>query len=146
MKMMIAGLLLVAATQTTQDRFRLFNECEPMDLLVILEDDAAGLGLTEGRVRTLAESRLRAARLFSDETVTYLLVYVNVAGRAFSLAVEYRKLVYDAASQELGLSTTWSDGATGTHGGGGTFIVQSLSEALDGFVLEYLRVNEDACR
>ena len=46
------------------DRFRLFNECRPMRLVVEeYDNDApAAIGLTEARIRTLAESRLRAAR------------------------------------------------------------------------------------
>ena len=46
------------------DRFRLFNECRPMRLVVEEYDNdaTAAIGLTEARIRTLAESRLRAAR------------------------------------------------------------------------------------
>ena len=46
------------------DRFRLFNECRPMRLVVEeYDNDApAAIWLTEARIRTLAESRLRAAR------------------------------------------------------------------------------------
>ena len=91
------------------DRFKLFNECGPMHLVVEDYGDAgwADIGLTVDRIQTMAESRLRAARL------------------------------YDA--------TTWHIGAAGTHSGDARFILQGLSEALDRFILEYLRVNEDAC-
>ena len=66
---MIAGLLLLAAFQEGSDRlahFQLFNACRPTYLVVEgLPPDAAAISLTPERVITLAESRLRAARLFS---------------------------------------------------------------------------------
>ena len=49
------------------DRFQLFNECGPMNLLVEDYKDHAGwadIGLTVDRLQTMAESRLRAARLY----------------------------------------------------------------------------------
>ena len=33
-------------------------------------------------------------------------------------------------------------GATGTHGGSGTYILQSLSKYIDQFIVDYLRVND----
>ena len=32
------------------------------------------------------------------------------------------------------------------HGGEASFLLQNLSESLDAFVLDYLRVNESACK
>ena len=130
------------------DRFKLFNECGPMDLLVAdYKDDAdwADIGLTVDRIQTMAESRLRAARLYDAPALPYLYVDVNAAGRSYSLSVEYKKVVYDRVSDETNYATTWSAGSTGTHGGDAGFILQGLSEDLDRFILEYLRVNEDAC-
>ena len=44
------------------DCFDLFDGCEPIDLLIEnLSENAAEIGLTEERIQTLAESRLRAA-------------------------------------------------------------------------------------
>ena len=40
---------------------------------------------------------------------------------------------------------TWDLGATGTHGGDAGYVLQTLSEFVDTFVVEYLRVNEAAC-
>ena len=43
-------------------------------------------------------------------------------------------------------ATTWERGETlGQHGGDAGFIMQALSEDLDLFILEYLRVNEGYC-
>ena len=70
MRIRIIWLVLLAAavwpghaTAQGSDRFKLFNECRPMELVVEDYDDdpdAATIGLTAARIRTLAESRLRA--------------------------------------------------------------------------------------
>ena len=53
------------------DRFQLFNECRPIDL-VVADYGVSGrsgwtnIGLTMDRIQTMAESRLRAGRLYFD--------------------------------------------------------------------------------
>ena len=110
-------------------------------------DDAdwADMGLTVDRLQTIAESRLRAARLYDATALAYLYVNVNVNGRSFSARVQYYKVLYDGVSGETNYAMTWNVSSTGTHGGDAGFILQGLSEHLDSFILEYLRVNEDAC-
>ena len=130
------------------DRFQLFNECGPMKLAVTQYKDNAAwadIGLTVDRLQTMAESRLRAARLYDARALPYLYVNVNVVGRGFSWGMDYKKLVYDAVSDETFYATTWNIGSAGTHGRDAGFILQGLSEHLDRFILEYLRVNEHAC-
>ena len=70
----------------------------------------------------------------------------HVEARGFSLSVEYKKLLYDAVSGETSYATTGEIGGAGSHGGDAGFILQGLSEYLDGFILDYLRVNESACK
>ena len=147
------GLLALAmATAPVQDvtdfdRFQLFNNCEPMGLVVgIHPDGAADIDLTEERVQFAVESRLRGARLFkSDPDVDYLFLSVNVVGAGFSVLLKYNKKLLDPASGIVGVSATWDNGKTGTHGGSAEFVVSSLSGLLDKFLTEYLRVNESAC-
>ena len=130
------------------DRFNLFNECGPMNLVIEEyqgDTDWSDIGLTVDRIQTMAESRLRAARLYDATALAYLYVNVNVLGRAFSLRVEYSKVLYDGVSGETNYARTWDIDSAGTHGGDAGFILQGLSEYLDRFILEYLRVNEDAC-
>ena len=49
-----------------------------------------------------------------------------------------------------GSAVTWRGAeSTGLHGGGdsgGNFILASVSEKVDAFLVEYLRANEEACR
>ena len=131
---------------TNFERFQLWNDCRPVELLVEhLSDDAAKIGLTRDRVETLTRSRLRAARIYTDETEAYLQANITVVGSSFNIKTKFRKLVTDRASTELFFATTWELGSTGTHGQDAGFILQGLSEYVDGFIDEYLRVNEEAC-
>ena len=98
------------------DRFQLFNECGPMRLLVEDEADWADIGLTVDRLQTMAESRLRAARLYDATALTVLYVNVNVAGRGYSQDVNYSKLVYVKRPQ---FSWTLIRGESNVQGGGG---------------------------
>ena len=61
------------------------------------------------------------------------------------MRLEFNKRVSDSLSGESFFTGTWNSGVTGTHGRDADYILQGLSELLDRFVLEYLRVNEAAC-
>lgn len=149
----IAAVIAAAPleAQEARERFELFNECSPVRLTVTLGNDDRDLPeLTYERVRTLAESRLRAARLFPrfPPQLPFLQITVDVVGTAFSGRVIFFKRVYDPLSGVSEFTSTWRRGDTGTHRGGeesAAFIMQRLSELVDTFVLEYLRVNEESC-
>ena len=129
------------------DAFALWNECAPINLIVEgLSDGAAAIDLTMERIQTLAESRLRAARLYDAAALPYLYVRVGVFGGAFHIKVSFKKRLRDDVSEKNGIAETWDTGSLGTHGGDAGFILQGVSEHLDRFVLEYLRVNETVCR
>ena len=50
-------------------RFELYNGCLPMDLVVeVLSDDAKEIGLSREAIQNALESRLRAARLYQNQT------------------------------------------------------------------------------
>ena len=150
-KLGLLALVMVAATGQDSDsarkRFELFNNCEPMRLLVEhLSDDAVDIGLTRERLVLAAESRLRGARLYTaDYTAPLLYLNINVVDIVFSTSLEYRKLVMDTASGGVFSAPTWSSEGTGTHGRNAEFIVSGVSRRLDEFLTEYLRVNEAAC-
>ena len=138
-----------AAEQTFNERyaeFELFANCEPMDLIVEgLGSDATEIGLTEEKIQAAVESRLRSARLYDSNAYPYLYVNVNVIGIAFNISVEYKKIVIDSASGHEFPATTWTTGSTGTNGRESSYILSSISEHLDRFLVEFLRVNEEAC-
>ena len=102
------------------------------------------IGLTSERVQTIAESRLRAARLYDADSLFNLHVRVSVLSRVFFIEVAFNKVLFDVASATIFEASTWEQGSIGRSGDPG-FILQGLSELLDRFILDYLRVNEDAC-
>ena len=59
--------------------------------------------------------------------------------------MSFNKSLLDGVWELDGFASTWDIGSFGTHGGNAGYILQSVSEHLDRFVLEYLRVNEAAC-
>ena len=131
---------------TDYDRFELFNNCEPMHLLISLSENASDIGLTKERVQSAVESRLRGARLYkADPGAPFLHVGVSVTSHAFAINIAYNKALFDPLSARNGLAATWKDGKFGSHGQDANFIVSGLSELLDKFLTKYLRVNESAC-
>ena len=150
-KLGLLALVMVSATgqdaPTPYDRFQLFNNCQPMRLAVEeLPDAAADIKLTTERLVLAAESRLRGARLYTEDfDQPFLYLNVNVVGAAFNTSLEYRKHVLDPVTSEYFWTTTWDAGATGQHGGDAEYIVSDVSYQLDRFLTEYLRVNEAAC-
>ena len=145
----VATASQVAAAQTevtARERFQLFNNCEPMYLIVEdVSDDAVDIGLTRERLQFAVESRLRSARLYTSTPFPFLSVAVTVLGVAFNLNVQYFKQTVDVASGESYASPTWGRTSTGTHSRDPEFIVSALSGYMDQFLTEYLRVNEAAC-
>lgn len=103
-----------------RDRLALFNACRPMGLVVEpLRNDAADIGLTTDALQATAESRLRAALLYTEDPemadFAHLYVNVHVIGLAFNIRLEYRKRVVDVFGQS-GPAATWILGFGGTHG------------------------------
>ena len=114
-----------------------------------LDKGAKAIGLTRDRLQVTAESRLRAARLYTEDSVksegTFLYVNAAVLGRAWRFDVNYFKTVSDPVSGETSIAPTWRAGSLGTHSGDPGYIIQALSEKVDEFLVEYLRVNEKHC-
>ena len=129
-------------------RFELFTHCMSIDLLVeVSTRHSSKIGLTKESIQNITESRLRSARIFSNEIRGgFLVVGVYVIGQAFTVRVEFAKRFIDPLSDELGIATTWETSATGTHGNDPGFILSSVSGFMDKFLVEFLRVNDEACR
>ena len=140
--------------QEQLDRFNLWNDCRPIDLVIEnLSDGAAEIGLELEDIEIAARSRMRSARLYTEEAPTpqsledYHRLYINVAvvGNAFNISIEYDKYVHHLPSDGANLATTWDTGGTGTHGQDANYIISTLSQYMDRFIDEYLRVNDSAC-
>ena len=116
-------------------------------LIEELDEDAAGIRLSEADLRAAGESRLRAARLYSEDTFmadSVLYANVTVSGSAFGISLRLMKSVVDAFGHS-GLAMTWDWSSVGTHGRNAQFIVSGLSQHIDRFLTAYLRINESAC-
>ena len=146
-----AALLLTAASASAaevsdRDRFRLWNDCYSMSVGV-LPEGTSDIGLTKEAITIAARSKLRAARLYHPDPGTpFLFVRVHVVRAAFHISVEYIKWVEDSASGVSGPALTWASPSTGVHGHDASFILSAVSQKVDKFIDEYLRVNEDACK
>ena len=127
------------------ERFEFFNHCDPIRVVVSLDiDEKYDPDLKEGAVQALIESRLRSARIYSDSLRNaVLLVQVHIVGTAYSISVDFSKMVRDVASDTVALAGTWTSTTTGIHGG--QEISSPLSSVIDRFLVEYLRANEAAC-
>lgn len=143
------GLPTISAQDGAQTlkKFELFTQCETINLVVEgLNEDASKIGLTVRRITIAAESRLRSARLFSEERMRqYLYVNVNRVGNAHSIDLEFNKKVFDPRSKHSAYATTWSIGGTGTHGQSSSFVISHVSEYIDTFIVEYFKANEPSC-
>ena len=103
------------------------------------------IGLSRTALQAAAENPLRAERLYDagEADFAHLCVNVNVVGPAFSILVEYKKVVSDEFGTRAP-ATTWHVDSTGTSGNAG-YIVSALSPDQDTFLAAYLRVNDKAC-
>ena len=145
------------------DPLDLFSACEPPLLYVTLPNGDTRSGLTYERLRTMVENRLRVAQLYRVGAVgpppwpllrVDVLVYQGVllpdgrvaGGGVYSIKVELRKRVRDFFGASGG-ATTWSKDLVDAFAGDAPVdrILQFVSEIVDDFTLEYLRVNEAAC-
>ena len=88
---------------------------------------------------------MRSARLYNTVGDQYLYINVNVVDRAFNVDLSYNKSFYDPLSGFRFPATTWNANSTGIAGSGSGFILSLISQHLDKFLVEYLRVNEEAC-
>ena len=134
------------------DRFQLWNECRPMRLIVWpTGQKATAMGLTVHSLEVAVRSRLRGARVYTEDssealwTRLSIIVNVNADVPGFSTSVEYQKFVRDFHDQ-TGYAIVWVRGKFGTHGENASFIRNGVAETIDAFLDEYLRVNDAACK
>ena len=129
------------------EAFQLWTGCEPVGLYVILDMDDTEIDLTEEEIERAARSRLRSARLYDKEAEALnLFVIVNVFDVAFTTDVEFEKSLSDLRfSEEEWWGVTWATGYIGVHGDLSNYILSAVSQSMDEFLDDYLRVNADSC-
>ena len=129
------------------DRFELFNNCGPVSVSVEdLAPDAAKIGLTKDSLQAAVESRLRTARLYDPAySPPFLYLRVTVLRDAASVNLEFRKMVCDSTVDWCAPIATWRSDGIAVQLGDAGYLRSIVSEKLDKFLVEYLRVNENAC-
>ena len=142
----------VMAWGARHDTVQFYTACAPVGLHVfVIDDDEDPIGLTVDRVRTMAESRLRAARLYTSERLSLrarLVLFVRVFRNAYAEVVEIEKRFTDEFTGRTVLRPSVSFPLVmGTPGSNPDFIImQRLTESVDEIINRYLRVNEADCR
>lgn len=138
------------SSQEGLKQFELFVNCQPVYLTVEGLHNmphAEKIGLTKTAIINAAESRLRSARIYTNDPANpyQLYINVNVLRSAFNVYIAFDKMLYDFRNRLNGFATTWYTGTTGTYGQGSGYILSSVSVLIDQFLVEYFRVNEKAC-
>ena len=136
--------------------FELFNECRPVDLLVRVQDvmdlfnEAPEIGRMEERIRTMAESRLRAARIYAESSARSggLTVEVAQATGRYLVTVGLHRYVFEPVSGKWSFVLAWkaTDARFCFPLSTSDSAIQNVSDGIDKFISEYLRVNESACK
>lgn len=127
-------------------RFELFSDCGPMRIVINMHNsDSSSINITKESIETSVKNRLLSARLYSADADHVLHINLNVVGAAFSIDVDFLKRVYDPLSDNNFITTTWDKGSTGVHGGESYYVLYSMSQLMDEFLVEFLSVNEEAC-
>ena len=156
--LLTVGLQTSSATNTSTawQMAGLYAACAPMIFTVadLSPEGEKETGLTKQAIINAVESRLRGARLFvplgkqgkeHQIRLQNIHVVVSIYAPAFSVIVSLERLVEDLGYGLPGIATVWIAGKVGTHGGDGTLILGLVSEILDEFLVNYLRVNEADC-
>ena len=135
-------------SEDSHDRFSLWTYCQPLELWTSVNDEAeSGARIDEESVRSMIESRLHSARLYSKEADVILEVTASRVGYQslypFSFSIALRKAMYDLRTGLKGRPLTWQTVGFGV--GSPEFFHSSLSGHIDTFLADYLSVNQTAC-
>lgn len=129
------------------EQFKLFTSCQPIYLIVYPPRLS---GLTEEQVRMVTESRLKASRLhesdispLSDVGLLRVSVQVREETRVTVSKVEFLKPFSDQYTSQYKHLVTWERASYTVDDA--NLAMQEISELMNYFISEYLRVNKSAC-
>lgn len=118
------------------------------EVRVVIEDlnqSALEIGLTESRIRSRVNVRLRQVNLRPvDEKNDFLYVAIHVVGNGVSTSVYFYRTVYFFSGDDFysTLGSVYVQSITGTHGADADFIISGLDQLLDQFLSDYLDAND----
>ncbi len=156
----IVAVLLLPIASAAQDQVTaddLAGLCIVSDTLtlhVAVDEDVAAVGISEDRLRSMIESQMRAARIYeagSSQGGPYLSVTIDGIlhpnsgdSLIYVREVALRQWVENRSVRSIAFYDSWSVEFLGV--GKDASIMQGLSEGIDRFIGEFLRVNEsDQC-
>lgn len=135
------------ADQIMRDMIELSTECGLVGLTVYVQNGQAA-GLSKESVETAARSRLRSARLYNDSPgevggVLRIQVLLVPERKAYTYRVWFEKQQIDKESGIHDWSPSgWEKWRVGEHAGNSNAILSGISQGLDQFLDDYLRVND----
>ena len=147
------------SAEEAEEAFKLWNDCQPIAFSVHLQgkSEASKIGLTKEAIETAVRSRLRGARIFRNnpdlrsqpltlERNGFLQVSVTLTTASLGMSMRFEKVMRDEASGYVGWTPTgWRRGLLGGHADDGYYVLSAITPEIDGFIDDYLRVNESAC-
>lgn len=129
--------------------WQLWNNCEPVTLNVDITGNINKKGLSEKQVRDAVETRFISARIYGEAKENPGILGINLRGVGLSFSVTahfslptYRLMYTD--QWRHGYASTWVVANQGTSVES-KFILDILTEIVDHFVADYLRINYPAC-
>ena len=105
------------------------------------------IGLTEERVRTKCELRLRQSGLqpvVSEAPYPALVITIQVLAKdTFVIEIQfYRVILFEVNGVPYStIAPTWEHWGTGKHGNDSEYIIKTLDQFFDVFLNEYLKAN-----
>ena len=153
----IVALIAALAVQDGPDLTlydRLYTDCARVSVAVLIEDEAQELGVVdEERLATMAESRLRAARLYNPQSrLPALDLEVEALDgdgtNAYTARAQFSRIVRNPTTEGVFVSSTWNRGMFGWFGDRADpadSVHAGVSDFVDEFIRDYLRVNGNAC-
>ena len=135
------------------DRFQLYAECRPIELVVhVNAETKESVSEATRIIYAAARQRLDANRMFTSDPAqagSRLVITVSDYYGAHSITLDYYKLVRDVYSDSTYGAITWQHGGVGYYPGKWRefidFILLQISRHLDAFIAKYRRANEAAC-
>jgi hypothetical protein len=111
-----------------------------------LSKETEKIGLTRDTILLKCKNRFKESGLepvVSDSTREFLFVGCSVAGKTFTINLQFERIVeYKAGLKKyFMLGTTWFKGWTGTHGGNIDYVLRGLDDLITSFLKDYLKAN-----
>ena len=140
------GVNLLSAQSISWSGLEVENYEEVYVLLDDLNPDALDIGLTENRIRSRVNVRLRQVGLKpTTDRAEALYINIIVVGGAFSIVISFNRAVFFYKGDDLyikGPARVYTQGSTGTHGRDPDYIISALDGLLDQFLSDYLDAND----